>query len=145
MISYPVSLTNNPLDVDKYILYSPLEGAESAVFYRGMSEILQGENSIQIEFPEYVSYIASNFSILITPILSRNSQPPSQFMIPHYYCSMVEDNNFVVKGPSGKFYWHLFATRNIINKEITKSEVSGETGPYHWMERTIGATAEKVI
>jgi hypothetical protein len=148
MNSYPISITNHPLDENKYLFYSPLEGPESAIFYRGTSEILEGENTIQIDLPEYVSFIASNFSILITPIIERKSQPFGQFVIPHYYCSLVEDNNFLVKGPSGKFYWHLFATRNMFETERMKSEVvgtSGETGPYIWMERTQGATAARSV
>lgn len=141
MNCYPISVSNHPLDSNKYLIYSPLEGPESAVFYRGQSEIVEGENSIQIDLPEHVSYIASNFSVLITPIIPRNQSVQTQFMIPNYYCSLVENNNFVVKGPSGKFYWHLFGTRNVIQTEPYKSEINGETGAYLWLDRTCGATS----
>jgi hypothetical protein len=145
MNSYPISVTHHPLDANKYLLYSPLEGPESGIFYRGISEILEGENSIQIDLPEHVQYIASNFSILITPIIERNKPVQAQFVIPDYYCSLVEDNNFVVKGPSGKFYWHLFGTRNTFPEECQKNEMSGETGPYLWRDRFQGATATRNI
>ena len=145
MNSYPISVSNHPLDSNKYLIHSPLEGPESAVFYRGQSEILEGENSIQINLPEHVSYIASNFSVLITPIIPRNQPIQAQFMIPNYYCSLVEDNNFLVKGPSGKFYWHLFGTRNSFEIETMKSKIIGETGLYLWLDRTQGATASKNI
>jgi hypothetical protein len=145
MNSYPISVTNHPLDSNKYIIYSPLEGPESGIFYRGQSEILENETSIQIDLPGHVSYIASNFSVVITPIIPRDQPVQTQFVIPNYYCSTIEENNFLVKGPSGKFYWHLFATRNIFETETMKSKIIGETGPYLWLDRSNGATASKII
>jgi hypothetical protein len=105
------TIINHPLDPSRNIILSSLEGTEVGIYFRGSSEIPENQNSIQINLPEYLQLISSNFSIQITPIASRNHVCSAPFVVPFHCCSEVEDNNFIVFGPPGKFYWHLYATR----------------------------------
>ena len=103
---------DHPLDNSKYLVHSCLEGPEAGVYYRGKSEIING-NSVEIILPEYVKSF-SNFSVQISPIYDG--------FIKTYNTSEVSDGKFIVYGHNGKFNWMVHALRNQIDIEPIKSE-----------------------
>ena len=92
-----------------------------------MLVILSNECTIQL--PDYVSVLATEFTILVTPIYENNFVQLS--------CSEVNNNQFTVysSGPT-KFYWHVYGKRQPIDVEpkmlnvIVKGDLNG---PYTWI------------
>jgi hypothetical protein len=58
---------NHPLDSDKYLVHACLEGPEAGVYYRGESQIFDN-SSTTIILPHYVSSIATEMTVYVTPI-----------------------------------------------------------------------------
>src|SRR5690606_26299208 len=56
----------HPIDKNKYLVHACLEGPESGVYYRGDSIINYKKNKT-ILLPDYVQYLASNFTVHVTP------------------------------------------------------------------------------
>jgi hypothetical protein len=114
----------HPIESNKYLVHACLEGPEAGVYYRGKSEITNDE-SVEIILPEYAKTF-SEFTVQITPILSRND----------IYVSEVEDGKFTVYGKNGKFFWLVNALRESIKVETLKcdTEVRGD-GPYKYIYR----------
>ena len=108
-----------------------MEGPESGVYYRGKGEITNNE-SVTIMLPDYVSELATDFTVQITPIVSSvnvNNSNKKQL-----YTSEVENNSFAVYGDNGKFFWLVQGKRSDIDVEPTKSSVNVKgTGPYKWI------------
>ena len=117
----------NPVNPNKYLVHACLEGPEAGVYYRGKCEIENGTN-VTINLPYYVSALANNFTIQVTPIYNGNKS------IPNYCVSEIIDNKFTVYGGNGKFYWIVYGSRNEIDVDPDKNavEVKG-TGPYLWI------------
>jgi hypothetical protein len=115
---------DHPLDNQKYLVHSCLEGPEAGVYYRGKSEISNGE-SVEIVLPEYTKSF-SNFTVQISPVYDGE--------IKSYNTSEVSDGKFIVYGNKGKFSWIVHALRNYIDIEPLKSEteVKGD-GPYKFI------------
>ena len=104
-----------------------MEGPEVGVYYRGKGEITDGHSTV-VSLPDYVSDLAYEFSIIVTPIYSGTANP-------RFRCSeFVERNQFVVYGGNGKFAWTVYAKRNEIDVEPDKAavELKGD-GPYTWL------------
>lgn len=120
-------IIDNPLDQTKYLVHACLEGPESGVYYRGKGEIINNERAT-IYLPEYVSKLATNFTVQVTSIYSKDRNAPNALET-----SEVEENRFNVYGNNGKFYWSVYGSRNSITVEPLKSEiiVKGD-GPYKW-------------
>ena len=116
---------DHPLDNNKYLVHACLEGPEAGVYYRGKSEILNGE-SVEVLLPEYVKTF-SDFSVQITTIYNGNE-------IITYNAGEVVDGKFTVYGPNGKFFWLVHAMRLPVETEPLKceTEVRGE-GPYKYI------------
>ena len=121
---------DHPTDPLRHLVHACLEGPEAGVYYRGESAIQQGKTSIVIQLPYYASYIASNFTVQITPIVNGENT-----VILAFGASRVSDNQFTVYGPSGgNFYWHVTGQRLAIDVEPLRSDVTviGD-GPYRYI------------
>ena len=122
-------IIDHPLDSSKYLIHACLEGPEVGVYYRGKATIENGE-SVIIQLPDYVEKIASNFTIQITSIYSKNRSSANI-----YETSEVENNKFQVYGKNGSFYWYVYGMMHeiVVEPEKTAITVSGD-GPYKWYQ-----------
>jgi hypothetical protein len=121
---------DHPTNKEKYLVHACLEGPEAGVYYRGEGEI-KDNNSTTITLPNYVSQLAYNFTIQITPIYNGNLNSSNS----NYKVSRIVDNKFTVHGENGEFYWIVYGTRNEIITEPNKTDakVNG-SGPYLWID-----------
>jgi hypothetical protein len=132
-IGYSTTLTttsktfviDHPTKEDKYLVHACLEGPEAGVYYRGQGEIIDNSSKI-IELPEYVSHLAKDLSIQITPIYNGK--------IKVFNVSKVENNSFTVYGENGEFFWTVYGSRTSIEIEPNKKDVNIKgNGPYKWI------------
>jgi hypothetical protein len=116
---------DNPVNPNKYLVHACLEGPEAGVYYRGKGEIVN-DNSIVIELPYYVSALATDFTIQVTPIYDGK--------VKSFGVSEIVDNKFTVYGENGKFYWIVHGSRSDIDVDPNKTtvEIKG-SGPYLWI------------
>lgn len=121
-------IINHPLNNDKYLVHTCLEGPEIGVYYRGKSEITN-DTSVTVNLPNYVPGWASDFTITVTAIYDGK--------LKLYNASEVDESGgaFTVYGENGKFSWIAIGKRGDINAEPYKNEivVRGD-GPYRWIE-----------
>ena len=116
---------DHPLDNNKYLVHSCLEGPEAGVYYRG-SGIIQNNEFVEIKLPPYIKSFY-DFTIQITP--KSNT---------FFYTSDVDINSssFNVYGKNGSFFWLVHATRNLIDIEPYKNDYNLKgNGPYKWIEK----------
>jgi hypothetical protein len=120
-------IIDHPLCISKYLIHACLEGPEAGVYYRGKATIDNNE-SINIKLPDYVAPLATDFSIQVTSIYSKERSEPNLLEV-----SEIENNQFTVYGNNGSFYWYVYGKRNDILVEPNKSSivVNGD-GPYKW-------------
>lgn len=116
---------NHPSKNDKYLVHACLEGPEAGVYYRGKSEISNNEYVI-IKLPDYVQYLAYDFTIQVTQIYNGEKI--------HLSISEVENNEFIVYGRNTNFYYIVQGKRQSINIEpnIDDVELRGD-GPYTYI------------
>jgi|MesohylFT_1024984.scaffolds.fasta_scaffold05084_2 hypothetical protein len=120
-------IVNHPLDASKYLIHACLEGPEAGVYYRGKTTIENNE-SVTIQLPDYVAPLATNFTIQITSIYSKERSEPNFFEV-----SEIENNSFTVYGKNGSFYWYVYGMKNEILVEPYKNSiVVNGNGPYKW-------------
>lgn len=121
-------IIDHPSDKERYLVHACLEGPEAGVYYRGKGEIVD-DDSVSIELPEYVDKFATNFTVHITSISSKDASKQRIYDV-----SEVENGSFTVYGKNGKFNWIVYGERLQINAEPTKSsvQVKGD-GPYKWI------------
>jgi hypothetical protein len=121
---------DHPVDKDRYLVHTCLEGPEVGVYYRGKGEIVNTK-FITIELPNYVDKLAYNFTVSVSGIFNETTQ-----IISTYNASEVEKGRFRVYGPPGKFHWLIYGERAPVEVEPLKSsvEVKG-TGPYKWIQK----------
>ena len=120
-------IVNHPLDASKYLIHACLEGPEAGVYYRGKTTIENNE-SVTIRLPDYVAPLATNFTIQITSIYSKERSKPNFFEV-----SEIENNSFTVYGKNGSFYWYVYGMKNEILVEPYKNSiVVNGNGPYKW-------------
>jgi len=130
VVSYNTSKTfiiDHPTRADSYLVHAALEGPEAGVYYRGKDVIVHDASSITISLPNYVSALAYDFTVNITPIYNGGT-------IGAYAASEVVGGQFTVYGPPGKFSWVVLASRQDIAAEVKKDSVRvcGE-GPYRYI------------
>jgi hypothetical protein len=124
-LSYNTSksfVIDHPTDSNKYLVHTCLEGPEAGVYYRGTGKILNSQ-SVKIKLPHYVSTLAYDFTINITPIYDGK--------IHILNAGMVDNNTFTVYGDNCEFFWTVFGKRFDINIEPVKTSVDVKgNGPY---------------
>lgn len=121
-------IIDHPTDNNKYLIHSCLEGPEAGVYYyRGKAETVDGK--VEIELPNYVSYIAKDFSINVTHVYRG------------FFCQLstseIINNKFTVYSSvidPVKFYWHVYGKRHDIEVEPLKYDINiNGDGPYKWI------------
>ena len=114
----------HPQNPSKYLVHACLEGPEAGVYYRGCSAIEGTEKTI--ELPDYVTALATDFTVLVTPVYNG--------AIRTLNCSDIENNKFTVYGEKGKFNWYVCGKRCSINVEPDRAfvNVKGD-GPYKYI------------
>ena len=111
----------HPIEEEKWLVHSCLEGPEAGVYYRGKDVA-----PTTIKLPEYATKIADNFTVQITPIGQPRLMGSTE---------VNEDGVFDVMG-DGKFHWHVTGRRLEIDPEPRKeSIVVNRWGPYTWNEK----------
>ena len=120
-------IIEHPLDNSKYLVHACLEGPEAGVYYRGKATI-ENNLSVIIQLPNYVSPLATNLSVQVTPIYSKDNKSKNI-----YETSEIENNQFTVYGKNGCFYWTVYGTKDEIHVEVNKSAINVQrNGPYTW-------------
>jgi hypothetical protein len=120
-------IIDHPLDESKYLVHACLEGPEAGIYYRGKASI-ENDESVVIQLPDYVEPLASNLTVQVTPIFSKDKKTKNV-----YETSEVENNQFTVYGKNGSFYWTVYATIDEIKVEVKKSSINVQRdGPYAW-------------
>ncbi len=115
-------IIDHPIDSEKYLVHTCLEGPEVGVYYRGMGEIANNL-SVEIELPYYVSKLAYDFTLNLTPIYDGK--------IHILNTGKIENNKFTVYGDNCEFYWTVFGKRFDIDVEPNKNSVNIKgNGPY---------------
>ena len=92
-----------------------------------MSFIIINSISTTVILPNYVTNLASEFTVQLTPIYQDKQ-------INQIYASEMIDNSFQVYGENCKFYWLVQGKRRDIDIEPLKTNtiVKGN-GPYTWI------------
>jgi hypothetical protein len=121
-------IINHPISPDRYLVHACLEGPEAGVYYRGESELTDGETKITL--PDYVPDMADNFTVQLTQIWRG---PEDSFA--RLSATRVDDDGaFTVHGDPCAFAWHVHGTRQYIDTEPLKAEVSvAGDGPYRYI------------
>jgi hypothetical protein len=116
---------DHPVDPEKYLVHACLEGPESGVYYRGKNSV---NRSTKISLPNYVSKLAKDFTIHLTPIGTFAELYASD--VDQFGEFIVYSNKFC------KFHWAVYGTRGSINTEPLKSECDVQgSGPYKWIKK----------
>jgi len=119
----------HPINNSKYLVHACLEGPEGGVYYRGINEISNGE-FIEIELPDYVEKLATEFTCYITPIYDSINKNKI------YETTEISNCKFKVYGPNGKFNWIVYGKRINIECEPNKIDIEiGGTGPYLYIKK----------
>ena len=120
---------DHPKDQDKYLVHACLEGPEAGVYYRGTSEITNGD-SVIVQLPDYVDAFARDLTVQVTPISSGIRR-----YFPRYLeVSKVQNNQFTVFGENGEFFWVVYGKRTHIESQPFKRDVQIKgDGPYKWI------------
>ncbi len=120
----------HPLEQTKYLVHGCLEGPESGVYYRGVGEIAEGQESVDVELPSYCAAF-SDFTAQISPLCAKAADVKRQLG-----AGYVQGNKFTVYGDKpGKFYWSVTGKRSSIDAEPLKADKKLRgTGPYVWLE-----------
>jgi len=99
----------HPLNSQKLLVHSTLEGPEHAVFYRGEDQLVKSE--VKIKLPDYFEALTrkEKRTILLTPLEGYSP----------LYTTEIKDGEFIVRttkdgNPQQKFYWEVKAIRNDI-------------------------------
>jgi hypothetical protein len=123
----------HPLYINKYLVHACSEGPEAGVYYRGSATILSDDSkSVEIYLADYVQHLAHEFTIHVTPILTRDDS------IPYFYkliATPVIDGKFTVYSNivPCEFNYIVFGKRLSIDVEPDKCTtlVKGD-GPYKY-------------
>jgi len=120
-------IIDHPLDNSKYLVHACLEGPEAGLYYRGKATI-DNNASVIIKLPDYVKPLATNLSVQVTSIYSKDNKSKNV-----YETSEIENNQFTVYGKNGSFYWTVYGTKDEIQVEPNKSAINVQkNGPYTW-------------
>jgi hypothetical protein len=95
------------------------------VYYRGKASTNK-DNIAKVTLPDYVSKIAREFTISVTPIGKIQSLSVSE----------LENNSFYVYSQEPcSFFWHVYGLRVEIETEVAKDSVQLKgDGPYTYLQ-----------
>ena len=117
-------IIDHPIDLSRYLVHACVEGPEIGVYYRGEGTVTNDE-SVNITLPDYVKYIAYDYTVQITPTTAT------------LYSTSEVDNGtgvFTVYGKNGSFYWSVYGTRGpiLVDPRRESTCVKGD-GPYKYI------------
>ena len=120
---------DHPKKPDNYLVHACLEGPEAGVYYRGTAHIRDTQDSscyVEIELPDYVDALATNFTVHVTPIFEGTMRSAN--------ATRVKDNKFRIYGDPGEVDWVVYGKRGSVEVEPLKqaTKVNGD-GPYKWI------------
>jgi hypothetical protein len=119
---------DHPVNNEKYLVHSCLEGPEAGIYYRGKSCIEDEFDSVDVKLPEYIKNFGIDFTINITPIFTKEHK------VRALCCTEVENGSFTVHGLPGPFFWTVFGKRFDIDAEPLKKDVDIKgDGPYKYI------------
>jgi len=116
---------DHPEDDEKYLVHACIEGPESAVYYRGSSEITENK-CVEVILPEYIEKLAKDFIVHVSPVYEDCEEVDRSLFV-----SDIVDGRFKVYGENGEFDWLVVGKRNDIEIEPLKNNIllKGQ-GPY---------------
>jgi hypothetical protein len=118
---------DHPTDPGRFLVHACLEGPESGVYYRGESQLTDGE--VWVALPPYVSRLAHSLTVNLTQINSTREDAFARLRASH-----VTGQGFTVFGDPCQFAWHVFGTRNEIQSEPLRADVVVQgDGPYRYI------------
>ena len=135
--SAKTTISKHPTNPNRFLVHACQEGPEAGVYYRGTGSITGGD-FVTINLPNYVDKIATNFTVMVTPIATKDrALPLVRRTHDPLSVSRVENGQFTVHcDVNCDFFWHVYGTRESIDVEISKEQLSASMGPYKWVERT---------
>ncbi|MBI5218114.1 MAG: hypothetical protein HY958_04210 [Bacteroidia bacterium] len=120
-------IIDHPVDKNKYLVHTTLEGPENAVFYRGTGKLIAGKATVNL--PDYFQALVQEGSETIT--LTAKGKTPYLLSADN-----LLGNTFEVFGEiqDGEFYWRVEAKRKdvpdlFVEPDRKDIEVKG-FGPY---------------
>lgn len=128
VIEHPDNKECKNKDDEKYLVHACLEGPEMGIYYRGISEIKEGEKSAEVHLPHYVDKFGKDFTVHLSPIYGEAEGIIS---------TLPKEGKFTVRcRKSGKFQWLVMGSRGDIEVEPLKKnvQVRGD-GPYKYLEK----------
>jgi hypothetical protein len=118
---------DHPVDSNRYLVHSCLEGPEMGVYYRGRGEIEM--NACEIILPNYVDKLCSDMTVHVTPVYKFGC-PNVRNLI----CSEVQEGRFAVHGEVGPFNWFVMGSRGSFEIEPFRIDVKIKgDGPYKYI------------
>ena len=85
---------------------------------------------LEIELPEYVKTLATDFNVYVTHELDEEIDTEPKI----YAATKIVNNKFKIYGPNGKASWLVFGKRGDINVEPLKLSVNVKgDGPYKYI------------
>jgi hypothetical protein len=129
----------HPLDKEKYLIHSCLEGPEAGVYYRGEGEIKEDNTTTTITLPNYINKLCmkDEYTVTVTPIFDYDEKDFTTHNLNNIklMASTVKDGKFKVYGTKCKFNWVVFGKRFSIETSQSKSNVTLRgIGPYTYLE-----------
>ena len=97
-------------------------------------DYMEENKNIEVNLPNYVSKLAKNFTVHITPIFDPLTDDENDNK--NYKVTRIQNNKFSVYGPNGSFNWIVYGERQSIDVEplISESTVDG-SGPYLYIKK----------
>lgn len=129
----------HPLDTEKYLVHSCLEGPEAGVYYRGEGEIKEDNTTTTITLPNYINKLCmkDEYTVIVTPIFDYDEKDFATYNLNNIklMASTVKDGKFKVYGTKCKFNWVVFGKRFSIETSPSKNKVTLRgIGPYTYLE-----------
>jgi hypothetical protein len=127
------------------LVHACIEAPENLVMYRGKASITD-IGSVTIALPDYVPFLAKNFTIQLTHIASERGLPQSVGLV----STEVDEQRgtFTVFGHAGIFHWLVHGERRdcaplIVEPLVSNTTVCGDmSSPYRWIRAdTVAAAA----
>lgn len=124
---------NHPIYENKLLVHACLEGPEAGVYYRGKIYV---QKSAEIILPDYVSKLATDLTIYITPFEEKVDE--DNIIFPAYKTQKTEKGFKVFSSIPHTYDWMILGKRFDIDVEPDKKDIQiYGNGPYRWTERNL--------